>query len=197
MTLLPRSFYLENDVCAIARSLLGCVVRTEIDGLITTGLIVETEAYVGVSDRASHAWNGRRTARNEAMWMNGGIAYVYLCYGLHHMLNIVTNIEGVPHAVLIRATAPEEGLDVQMHRRKMQRLSPALSNGPGKCAQALGIDRRVNGMPLHSAEIQVYRKVDIEASLVIASPRVGVSYAGPDAALPYRFRISGHSFAGK
>ena len=139
MSKLGIDFYQREDVLAISHELLGKVLCTNFNGSLTTGIIVETEAYAGVADRASHAYGGRRTNRTEVMYSPPGTAYVYLCYGIHHLFNVVTNVEGVPHAVLIRAIEPIEGIDIMLQRRKMSKLLPKLTAGPGILSQALGI----------------------------------------------------------
>src|SRR5476651_1862925 len=141
---LPLSFYTHNDVLAITRNLLGKYLMTRIDGVVTGGYIVEAEAYNGVVDKASHAYGNRLTPRTKTMFMQGGIAYVYLCYGIHEMFNIVTSAEGRPQAILIRAIEPTEGLDEMMSRRNMISLKPNITSGPGSVAKALGISRNIN-----------------------------------------------------
>lgn len=167
-----------EDTVATARFLLGKQITTHVDGLAAGGLIIETEAYLGTTDRASHAFGGRRTPRTEIMYRKGGIAYIYFCYGMHHLLNIVTGPEGVPHAVLIRALQPTIGLET-MHQRRKGRKS--LASGPGMVCQALGLSLKQNGNPLQIEDVGV-----IPADIAVG-PRIGVDYAGPDALLPLRF----------
>ena len=156
----------------------------------TSGMIVETEAYAGPSDRASHAFNNRRTRRTETMFCRGGTAYVYLCYGLHAMFNVVTNVAGIPHAILIRAVQPAEGLDRIMKRRSRQRQGQSLTAGPGALTQAMGIGVRHDRTDLTGSRIWIEdRGIRVRPCDIIASPRVGVAYAGPDARRPFRFRI--------
>lgn len=188
MSKLPRSFYLGGDVVAIARDLLGKVLVTEIDGHTTAGIISETEAYAGPVDRASHAFDGRRTRRNEVMYAEGGTAYVYLCYGIHHLFNVVTNSADIPHAVLIRAIHPLEGIDLMRERRGSgARLS---TSGPGTLTQALGIRTAHNGTDLLGDTIHIDdRSIVVPSNAVITGPRIGVDYAGTDALLPYRFHF--------
>lgn len=185
---LSPSFYLRADVTAIARELLGKVLVTRFEGRRTSGIITETEAYAGVGDRASHAYGGRRTERTEVMYARGGTAYVYLCYGLHHLFNVVTHQEGVPHAVLIRAIEPLEGLGIMRDRRAGR---PLRTGGPALVSQALGIRTAHTGTDLLLGPIGIedHGLAPAEGS-VLVGPRVGVDYAGPDAALPYRFRIA-------
>jgi len=187
---LPQSFYLREDVVQIGRDLLGKVLCTNFGGQVTTATITETEAYAGVDDKASHAFGNRRTKRTEPMFALGGIAYVYLCYGIHHLFNVVTNDAEVPHAVLIRAAMALEGLDAMLYRRSKAEEDDTLLAGPGSLAQALGIHTNHTGTSLTGTRIWIEdRKTKIKASQISAGPRVGVDYAGEDAARPYRFRL--------
>ena len=188
MRKLPRSFYLGGDVVAIARDLLGKVLVTNFDGRVTAGIIAETEAYAGAGDRASHAYAGRRTQRNAVMYSEGGTAYVYLCYGIHHLFNVVTSSADIPHAVLIRAILPVEGLDLMRERRGgASRLS---TGGPGTLTQALGIRTMHNGTDLLGDTIHIEdRSIALPSEAMITGPRIGVDYAGADALLPYRFHF--------
>lgn len=186
MSKLPRSYYMNGDVVAVARDLLGKVLVTNFDGSLTAGIICETEAYAGAGDRASHAYDGRRTRRNEVMYYRGGTAYVYLCYGIHHLFNVVTNSADIPHAVLIRAIHPVEGLDLMRERRGgRSRLS---TGGPGTLTQALGIRTTQNGTDLLGESLYIEdRSIHVHSDIVLTGPRIGVDYAGTDALLPYRF----------
>ena len=195
---LPHSYYLGSDVAAISESLLGKYLFTCINGELTGGYIVETEAYNGVIDRASHAFGNRITLRTKTMFEEGGIAYIYLCYGIHEMLNIVTSVEGQPHAILIRAIEPTEGIDIILHRRKMENIKPNITAGPGSVAKALGIDRKLNGISLQSDTLWIEdRGLTFKDDQIAAVPRIGVAYAGQDALLPYRFYIKGNKFVSK
>jgi DNA-3-methyladenine glycosylase len=169
--------------------LLGKVLCTQLDGLLTKVVITETEAYAGVTDKASHAYGGRRTRRTEPMFGPGGIAYVYLCYGIHHLFNVVTNVEGTPHAVLIRAGEPLAGVDTMLTRRTRTDIDSTLLSGPGSLAQALGIDSTLTGTDLMSDVIWIEdHQILVSPDEIVAGPRVGVDYAEEDALLPYRFR---------
>jgi len=195
---LPESYYHSDDVVAISRDLIGKYLFTCIDGIITGGYIVETEAYNGVVDRASHAYGNRQTARTATMFKAGGIAYVYLCYGIHEMFNIVTSPEGRPHAILIRAIHPTEGLEAMQVRRNMPALKPTITMGPGSVAKALGISRKINAYSLQGDVIWIEdRGLAFPAESIAAVPRVGVDYAGEDALLPYRFYVRGDPFVSK
>jgi DNA-3-methyladenine glycosylase len=195
---LPESFYTHGNVVQISRDLLGKYLFTSIDGVKTGGFIVETEAYNGITDRASHAFGNRQTPRTSTMFRHGGIAYVYLCYGIHEMFNIVTSVEGEPHAILVRAIEPTEGIEEMLLRRNMSTLKPNITSGPGSVAKALGISRVINAISMQSDTLWVenmgLRFTDEE---VAAVPRVGVDYAGEDALLPYRFYVKGNRFVSK
>ncbi len=194
MTPLPISFYLRDDVLLIAKELIGKVIETNINGQRTSGMIIETEAYAGIDDKASHAYGGRRTRRNEAMFGTGGNAYVYLCYGLHHLFNVVTNKNDVPHAVLIRGVLPFQGIAIMEDRRRLKATHPRFSTGPGTLTQALGIGMQHNMIGLQENELTIR-----DCNFIIAedeiktTPRIGVDYAGEDALLPYRFLLHGSS----
>jgi DNA-3-methyladenine glycosylase len=194
--LLPRSCYLRPDVVQIARDLLGKYLVTRMDGLITSGIICETEAYAGVTDKASHAYGGRRTARTEVMYARGGRAYVYLCYGIHSLFNIVTNEIDIPHAVLIRGIIPAEGVETMLHRAGKPKVSKDFGIGPGKVSRILGIHYSHTGLDLTMKRMDSLASiwvedigVEISDADILSGPRVGVDYAGEDALLPYRFWI--------
>ena len=183
------SYFQRDDVTGLGRELLGKVLCTRIDGTETSLVIAETEAYAGVGDRASHAYGGRRTKRTEPMYAAGGIAYVYLCYGIHHLFNIVTNVADVPHAVLIRAGLPFTGVDAMASRRGRDRADPALLSGPGSLSKALAITTALTGTRLDGEVIWLEdHGIEVADEEVTVGPRVGVDYAGPDAERPYRFR---------
>jgi DNA-3-methyladenine glycosylase len=192
---LDKRFYLQRDVVVAARSLLGKYLFTRFDGQLTGGIITETEAYAGEIDKASHAFGGRRTNRTETMYSEGGTAYVYLCYGMYSLFNVVTNKKDIPHAVLIRAIHPIAGLDIMEKRRKMKPAAKNFSAGPGTLSIALGIHFTAhNGLPLEGGEIWIEdRNLNIVPKQILVSPRVGVESAGKDALLPYRFRIKAES----
>lgn len=189
-SLLPLSFYQREDVVQIARELLGKLLLTQINNQLTGGIITETEAYKGAEDRACHAYNYRRTKRNEAMYQKGGITYVYICYGIHYLLNVVTHTEEVPHAVLIRAIFPTVGIETMLKRRKKSFLTPQLTSGPGSVCQALGIDLTHNAISLNSSYIRIVDSdIQVDQTQIQQSPRIGVDYAGQDALLPWRFKL--------
>ncbi|CEJ69315.1 Putative 3-methyladenine DNA glycosylase [Chryseobacterium oranimense G311] len=195
---LPLSYYLNQDVIFLAKDLLGKVLFTEIDGDVTAGIIVETEAYFGVLDKASHAYGGRRTSRTETLYHPGGVSYVYLCYGIHHLFNIVSSVEDEPHAVLVRAVEPLIGSDIMALRRNMPASRPAISSGPGSAAKALGIDRSFNKKDLTEHEIWIEdHGIRYAADSIVAAPRIGVAYAQEDALLPWRFYVKGNKYVSK
>ena len=195
---LPLSYYLNQDVLFLARDLLGKVLFTQIDGQITAGIIVETEAYFGEIDKASHAYGGRRTNRTEIMYSEGGVSYVYLCYGIHHLFNIVTSVMGEPHAVLIRAIEPLLGTEIMEERRNMPVAKSAISSGPGSAAKALGIDSLMNKKDLGGEEIWVEdHGIKYPDDQIAAVPRVGVAYAQEHAFLPWRFFVKGNKYVSK
>ena len=187
---LTRRFF-RRDPVTLAKALLGQVlVRRLDDGQELAGRIVEVEAYLGAEDHASHSYGDRRTGRNASMWLDGGHAYVYFVYGMHWCFNVVSDREEVPTACLIRALEPLAGLD-EMRRRRGKQRKDELCSGPAKLAQALGIDRSVNGVDLvHSNWIFIERGRSRRSRLLVR-PRIGVSYAGNWAAKPLRFSLVG------
>ena len=195
---LPESFYIGTNVVYQAKSLIGKYLFTSIDNAITGGYIVETEAYNGVIDKASHAYGNRLTPRTQTMFMQGGIAYVYLCYGIHEMFNVVTSVKGQPHAILIRAIQPTDGIEIMLFRRNMLALKSNITQGPGSVAKALGISRTINAISLQSDTLWIEdRGLSFEDQDIAAVPRVGVDYAGEDALLPYRFYVKGNPYVSK
>lgn len=193
---LSRAFY-STDAAALARALLGQrLVRVLPDGRRLAGIIVETEAYLGVRDRAAHSFAGRRTPRNEAMYAPGGTAYVYFTYGMHFCFNIVAGRHGEPVAVLVRALEPCEGLEEMRRRRTRAGRTPpdaALCRGPGSLCRALGIDRAFNGADLTTdPRLFVERGTGVTPRGVGVSRRIGVACAGAWACRRLRFFIRGH-----
>ena len=195
MKKLQLAFYRRENVLEIAKELLGKLLVTNKEGVTTSGRIVECEAYAGAPDKASHAFGGRITKRNQVMYEPGGLAYVYLCYGIHHLFNVVTHAKGIPHAILIRSAEPVKGVEAMLSRTGKNKVDHSLTRGPGNVSKALGIFTSDTGLSLTGRTIFLaddgfmYAKNDI-----LASPRIGVDYAGPDALLPYRFYIKGNPF---
>lgn len=203
--ILDNEFYRRPDTIQIARDLLGKVLVTNVDGQTTAGMIVETEAYNGAEDKACHAFGRRFTKRTQVMYMEGGAAYVYLCYGLHHLFNIVTNIADTPHAVLIRAAEPLAGIDVMLQRTGKLKLDNTLTKGPGNMSKAFGIQKLHTGLLLNTNELFIaqpeYAKLQyniallpVTANNIITTTRIGVDYAGEDAQLPYRFFLKDNPY---
>jgi DNA-3-methyladenine glycosylase len=188
-------FYNRKDVLQIARELLGKIVVTKFDGLITSGRIVETEAYTAVNDKASHAFGGKRTVRNEHMYSAAGTSYVYICYGMHHLFNVVTNEKNTPDAVLIRALEPVKGIDTMLDRSCKLKLDNTLTKGPGNAARVLGINKAHSGLNLLGKQIFIEDDGFVlnDAQIGI-SKRIGVEGAGSSALLPYRFYIKGNKY---
>ena len=199
--IIPQDNYQNKDVVNMAKSLLGKIITTRFDGKITSGIIVETESYRGPDDRGSHAYGGRFTDRTRTMYSNGGAGYVYICYGMHPMFNVVTGPEGDAHVVLIRGIEPIQGLDVMAERRKQNKISPNLTNGPAKLAVALGITKEMDGTLLYNEDSQILisegtvRKGKYE---IVTGLRVGMSvHVGPCAYRPWRFYIKNNKFVSK
>lgn len=183
---------------SISKELLGKFLFTYFNNQLTGGMITETEAYRGQVDKASHAYNGRRTARTEIMYSEGGTAYIYLCYGIHYLFNVVTNEKEIPHAVLIRAIEPVEGIDRMLKRRNKKKADYSLTCGPGALSQALGILTKQTGEDLLGNKIWIEdRGVTIKKSEIISSTRVGVDYAGSHAGWKYRFYIKRNNWVSR
>lgn len=187
--ILEPSFYQNDDVVDVSKRLLGKVLCSQIGSVFTAGVITETEAYCGRNDKACHANNGKRTPRTEVMFGEPGRAYIYLCYGIHHLFNVVTNQKGLADAVLIRGIKPIEGIDVMKSRRCMESLGN-LTNGPGKLTQALGITTDFNKTNLLQPPIWIEdREIQISESNIKVTKRIGVEYAEEDAKKPWRFVV--------
>ncbi len=186
---LPSKFFLTDDTLTISKKLLGKFIVSSIDGKITSGMIVETEGYLGVDDRASHAFSNRRTKRTDILYLTGGRMYVYLCYGMHSLLNIVTQKKDVPHGILIRAIEPCDGIELMLKRRNMEKLSYRLTSGPGCLAKALGINTTFSGEELGTRVWIEDRGFVVPKTEVTENARIGVLYAKEHALLPYRFSI--------
>ncbi|MEO6133634.1 MAG: DNA-3-methyladenine glycosylase [Ginsengibacter sp.] len=195
MKKLPLSFYERKNVVQIAKELLGKIVVTEFENVLTSGRIVETEAYIGLVDKASHSFNGKRSARNEHMYHCAGTAYIYICYGMHQMLNIVTNEKNIPDAILIRAIEPIEGIDAMMERTGKENLDYSITRGPGNVGKALGIYKRQSGISVLGNEIYVMEDgYKLSKDEIGISKRIGVESAGDDGLLPFRFYVKGNKY---
>ncbi len=195
---LPVSFYRREDTVLIARQLLGKYLFTAIDGLLCSGLIVETEAYLGPDDMGSHAYNNRRTLRNEMMYAAGGVVYMYICYGIHDMLNVVTGPESSSHAVLIRALEPITGIEIMRQRRDLFNNDRRLCQGPGALAKAMGVNKLHNGISLQDGEIWIEDgSMIIHEQQIVASARVGMNIPEPYKSIPWRFYIKENRFVSR
>ena len=195
MKKLLQAFYKRKDVITIAKELLGKIIVTDIAGIKTSVRIAETEAYVALVDKASHAYKGRRTGRNEYMYSEGGTVYVYICYGIHSMLNVVTNDKQIPDAVLIRAGDPIEGIEIMAERTGKRIFDNTLTKGPGNLAKALGINKSHSGFIYGEHQIDIFKdSFRLTENEIGISKRIGVQSAGADALLPYRFYIKGNRF---
>lgn len=192
MSDIDPSFFASEDVVGIARNMLGMKLHSKVDGRLVSSIITETEAYQGVTDKASHAYDGKRTARTETMFGDPGIWYVYLCYGIHSMLNVVTGPKDTPHAVLVRAVQIVDGSEIVRERRGAKIPKSALTNGPGKVCQAMAINHRQhNGLTIRDSQIWVSNGLQVPDHQVEIGPRIGIDYAQEDAKLPYRFVVKG------
>jgi|694.fasta_scaffold14034_11 DNA-3-methyladenine glycosylase len=191
---LPLAWYQDEDTLRLSRELLGKYLFTKLHGEgVTGGIITETEAYMGPADKASHAYNNRRTKRTEVMFHPGGICYVYLCYGLHHLFNIVTHGADTPHAILVRAIMPTTGIEIMLKRTKRQKATPGWTSGPALLTKALGITTKQSGLSLVGDEIWLEdRGIAVDPSEIIIGPRVGIDYAEEFVGHPWRFQLSNH-----
>jgi len=195
---LSHSFYRSNNILQSAQDLLGKVLCSSINDKFTSGKIVEVEAYLGSNDRASHSYNNKKTQRTAPMFASGGISYVYLCYGIHHLFNVVVGEKNNPCAILIRGLEPVDGIDIMLKRRNLNNLKNELTNGPGKLTQALGITTQINTESLLGNKIWIEDySIHIDKKDILSSPRIGVDYAGDDAKLPYRFYIKNNKWVSK
>jgi DNA-3-methyladenine glycosylase len=197
MNKLPRDFYTRSDVLEVARDLLGKkLVVPNRNGARVAGIIVETEAYRGPEDRASHAYNGRRTNRTETMYGIGGTAYVYFVYGMYNQFNVVTNVADTPHAILVRAVEPCEGLDV-MRRRRQERSEYGLTSDPRRLCLPIGIDRKLDKQDLLGERIWIEEGVSISPRQIARGPRVGIDYAEAWVTKPWRFWVRDNPFVSR
>jgi DNA-3-methyladenine glycosylase len=194
---LPREFYTRSNVLTVARDLLGkLLVVPDANGNRVSGMIVEVEAYRGPEDRASHAYGGRRTKRTETMYQVGGIAYVYFVYGMYYQFNVVSNVEDIPHAILVRALEPVEGIEI-MRKRRHSHPDHNLTNGPGKLCIALGIDRQLDSTDLLSYRVWLEEYERIPSSKIMKGPRIGIDYAENWAGKPWRFWIERNEYVSR
>ncbi len=196
---LPTSYYQQKDVVHLAKDLIGKKIVSQVDGKYCSGLITETEAYRGVGDKACHAHLGRFTDRTKIMYKNGGVAYVYLCYGIHHLFNIITNTDQQADAILIRAAEPLDGIDVMLKRRGKEKLDKTLTSGPGNFSKAFGLSKSQYGEDLTGNKVWIESDEAIRhrESDIATSKRIGIDYAEEDADLPWRFYLSTSRYVSK
>ena len=195
MKKLNADFYLSTNVLQTAKELLGKILVTNINGIYTSGRIVETEAYIAITDKASHSYNGKRTNRNEHMYSSGGVSYVYICYGMHHLFNVVTNQKEVPDAVLIRAVEPVKGIPDMLIRTGKKVADYTLTKGPGNVSKALGIAKDHSGISLNGKQLFIADDgYQLAKDAIGASKRIGIDGAGADALLHYRFYVKGNKY---
>lgn len=190
MTKLKQAYYQNDDVVWVAKDLIGKVLCVSTTHTILKSVISETEAYNGVDDKASHAYGNRRTKRTEVMYSEGGISYVYLCYGIHKLFNVVVGKNENPLAVLIRGGYPIEGMERILMNFKKDALTTDLLKGPGRLSKGLGITLADNAKSLTSGRIWVEESAFDFSGSIKTTPRIGVDYAKEDALLPYRFEVS-------
>ena len=193
---LSQSYFQHRDVVYLAKDLIGKKITTCIDGKTTSGIITETEAYAGRGDKACHAHLGRFTERTKVMYKPGGIAYVYLCYGIHHLFNIVTNTRRNADAILIRAVEPLEGIDTMRKRRGKEKLDKTLTSGPGNFTKAFGISKTHNEMSVISKELNI-EHISYKPKSLVETKRIGIDYADEDVDLPWRFYDNLSKFVSK
>jgi DNA-3-methyladenine glycosylase len=194
---LGKDFYHRSDTIAMAQELLGKMLFTNIDHQLTGGIIVETEAYMGVVDSSCHTYNNRKTKSNATMYQQGGVAYMYICYGIHDMLNIVTGNEGDSQVILIRALEPTVGIEVMKERRGGVPVN-RLSKGPGSLAKALRLTKKFDNYSLMGEEIWIEENdVLLPENKIISSPRIGLNCSEPYLSMPWRFTIAGNKFVSR
>ncbi len=194
---LPLEFYRRENTIQIARELLGkALVAPAKKNRRVSGVIVETEAYLGPEDRAAHSYNHRRTARNEIMYADGGVAYVFFVYGMYHQFNVVTGPAEVPHAILVRAIEPQDGIDL-MRSRRGKMADTNLTSGPGKLAIALGIDKSFNSEDLGGSKIWIERAPPLQDRDIVSGKRIGINYAAEYAQKPWRFWVRDNPFVSR
>ncbi|MGJ8684650.1 MAG: DNA-3-methyladenine glycosylase [Nonlabens sp.] len=196
---LPLSYYQQTDVVHLAKDLIGKKIVSNINGKLTSGMITETEAYRGYDDKACHAHLGRFTDRTKIMYEPGGVAYVYLCYGIHHLFNIITNTNGNADAILVRAVEPIDGIKVMLDRRNKSQLDKTLTSGPGNFSKAFGLHKSHYGAHLTGDEVWIEEDglARLRESDIITTTRIGIDYAGEDKDLPWRFYLSTSQFVSK
>lgn len=200
MSILPKSFYTRTDVLRVSKDLLGKLLVTKFEDVLTAGTIVETEAYRAPDDKACHAYQNKRTPRTEVMFHEGGCAYVYICYGIHHLFNVVSGEKNMAHVILIRGIEPIKGIDHMMKRRGFDQLKRTLTAGPGSLGKALGIKSAHSGVSLLDKKSKIWiedQGLEIKENEILSGPRVGMSTAEECAHWPWRFRIKNNKWSSK
>lgn len=195
LKILPNGFYQRSNVLTVAKELLGHVLCTSINGQVCKGKIVEVEAYSGRNDKACHANNGKRTKRTEVMYGPGGHSYVYLCYGIHHLFNVVTNVAGLADAILIRALEPMEGESIMSDR--LNSSNKKHTNGPGILTKSMGITTGFSGVSLLEPPVWIEEGIEINQKDIVETTRIGIDYAEEDALLPWRFYLKGNEWVSR
>jgi len=192
---LKRARFNHPDILNITDSLIGEIIVTQINGALTAGRLVELEAYAAPEDLASHARNNTRTPRTETFWSDAGSIYMYICYGIHNMVNIITGDRHTPHAILIRAIEPVYGMDIMQQRRGKAFKNRALAGGPGRVAQCLGLDKSYNDYDAISGKYIRFVKGRAAGQKVETSPRIGIDpVPEPWKSMPYRFTEPGNKY---
>ncbi|MGB3591913.1 MAG: DNA-3-methyladenine glycosylase [Nonlabens sp.] len=203
---LPAAYYKNSDVVFLARDLIGKIVVSTVDDKFCSGIITETEAYRGIGDKACHAHLGRFTDRTKIMYESGGVAYVYLCYGIHHLFNIITNTDSQADAILIRAVQPVSGIHHMMERRAKVKNDHTLTSGPGNFSKAFGLNKSHYGEDLTGDLVYLEHDPELldtigltrdEKLPIVESKRIGIDYAGEDAHLPWRFYLQSSAYISK
>ena len=195
---LDKSFYLQ-DASVLARKLLGkiLVLKPNKSSNVLAGRIVETEAYLGVDDAASHSYKGRVTPRNRIMYEDGGLIYVYLIYGMYFCFNIIANKKNIPQAVFIRALQPLQGIDIMRKNNRKAKSDHTLTNGPCRWTASFGIDKSFLGKKIYSNRTYLLSRKDIKNKFIVKAKRIGIDYAKEAKDLPLRFYIKDNPFVSR
>ncbi len=198
MKKLTRKFYTRADTLQIAQDLLGkTLVVPTATGERVSGMIVETEAYLGIEDKAAHSYGNRRTKRTETMFALGGTVYIFFIYGMYYQFNVVAGAVGTPHAILIRAVAPVDGIEIMRERRGLEMKDANLTSGPGKLCIALGIDKSFNNEDLLGNRVWLEDGAEISSDEIACGKRIGIDYAEEYAEKPWRFWVNCNSFVSR
>jgi len=194
---IANTYWESEEVLRLSQEILGCYLATNINGEFCYGRIVETEAYEGINDKAAHVFDDRKTERTKVMYGKSGHAYIYLCYGMHHLLNIVTAPEGIPHAILIRGIEPVLGEEIMALRSNKKVGDKRIGRGPGNVSKAMGLHYKMTGVSLDSEHIGIFKPDEFPHFNIIRGSRIGVAYAKEDALRPNRFWIENNPHVSK